>query len=101
MGLDAANLPKTDDTWSKAETFVTRCQNLDTNPWHHSNDGGFGYQPPTVACCGRHISYGSMTAAGIWGLRLAGVPTGDQRVQAGLNWLKNNYAPIETKGVFV
>lgn len=98
MGLDAANLPKSDSTWSKAETFVTRCQNLEANPWHFSNDGGFGYQPPNVSCCGRHISYGSMTAAGIWGLRLAGVPTGDQRIQAGLNWLKDNYAPIETKG---
>ncbi|RLF32199.1 MAG: hypothetical protein DRN08_06935, partial [Thermoplasmata archaeon] len=98
MGLDAANLQKTDSTWNKAETFVTRCQNLDANPWHHSNDGGFGYQPPTVSCCGRHISYGSMTTAGIWGLRLAEVPTGNQRVQGGLNWLKNNYAPIKTKG---
>ena len=100
MGLDAANLQKTDSTWSKAETFVTRCQNLEaTNPtYKYSNDGGFAYQPPTVACCGRHISYGSMTTAGIWGLRLAEVPTGDQRVQAGLNWLRDNYAPIETNG---
>jgi len=99
-GLDAAGLAKTDGTWSKAEAFVTRCQNLEaTNPtYKYSNDGGFAYQPPTVACCGRYISYGSMTAAGIWGLRLAGVPTTDQRIQAGLNWLKNNYAPIATKG---
>ena len=100
MGLDAANLPKTNSTWTKAEIFVTRCQNLEaTNPtYKYSNDGGFGYQPPTVACCGRHISYGSMTTAGIWGLKLAGVPTSDQRVQAGLNWLRDNYAPIETEG---
>ncbi|TRZ91404.1 MAG: hypothetical protein D4R88_01985 [Methanosarcinales archaeon] len=99
MGLDAANLPKTDNTWSKAELYITRSQNLHaTNPvYDMTNDGGFTYQPPKISCCwAGSNSYGSMTAAGVWGLRLTGVDMADQRVQAGLNWLRNHYAPIDT-----
>jgi hypothetical protein len=39
-----------------------------------------------------------MSAAGVWSLRLCGVDTSDQRVQEGLNWLRDNYAPIDTVG---
>ncbi|MFZ3168600.1 MAG: choice-of-anchor U domain-containing protein [Candidatus Methanoperedens sp.] len=103
MGLDAANLPESSDTWSKAKLYVTRSQNLHaTNPTYDStNDGGFTYQPPTISCCwgnggNPRQSYGAMTAAGVWGLRLTGVDTSDQKVKGGLNWLKNHYSPIET-----
>ena len=37
-------------------------------------------------------SYGSMTAAAVWCLRLCGEPVGDPWVQNGLDWLANNYA---------
>ncbi|RKX24500.1 MAG: hypothetical protein DRP47_11280, partial [Candidatus Zixiibacteriota bacterium] len=105
MGLDAANLSKASDTWSKGEIYVTRCQNLQaTNPEYDvTNDGGFTYQPPNISCywgCkgDPKQSYGSMSAAGVWSLRLCGVDTSDQKVQEGLNWLRNNYAPISTVG---
>ncbi|NQE44653.1 hypothetical protein C5S31_01350, partial [ANME-1 cluster archaeon GoMg2] len=104
MGLDAANLPKMSDTWSEGELYVTRCQNLHaTNPYAVTDDGGFTYQPPTISCCwgcggDTSQSYGAMSAAGVWSLRLCDVGTADQRVQAGLNWLRNNYAPIDTVG---
>jgi hypothetical protein len=76
-----AGIALTHDTWenlwSKAEGFVTRCQNP---------DGGFTYQPQHLAGGGGD-SYGSMSAAGVWSLRLAGVPVEDDRVQDGLAWL--------------
>lgn len=103
MGLDAAGLSTTDNTWSKAETYITRSQNWQaTNPVYDvTNDGGFTYQPPSISCCwggggDTSQSYGAMTAAGVWSLRLTGVDTTDQRVQAGLNWLRDHYVPIET-----
>jgi hypothetical protein len=38
-----------------------------------TNDGGFTYQPPKISCCwAGSNSYGAMTAAGVWGLRLVG-----------------------------
>jgi len=73
-----------------------------TNPEYDvTNDGGFTYQPPNISCCWGYNgnpkhSYGAITAAGVWSLRLCDVNTADQRVQAGLNWLRNNYAPIDT-----
>lgn len=103
MGLDAANLSKTDNTWNKAEMYITSCQNLQvTNPVYDvTNDGGFTYQPPSISCCwgwweDPSQSYGAMTAAGVWSLRLTDVDKDDQRVQAGLDWLRDHYAPIDT-----
>jgi hypothetical protein len=32
-----------------------------------------------------------MTASGVWTYRLAGLPTGEPRVQSALQWLSNNY----------
>ena len=85
MALKAAGLPPDASVWKKAEDFVSRCQNL---------DGGFTYMPPwkfkeKVAAM---FSYGSMTAAGIWCLRLCGVPPTDERIQKGLEWLKRFYS---------
>ena len=104
MGLDAANLSETSGTWNNATLYVTRCQNWQaTNPYAVTNDGGFTYQPPNTSMawgCGGDPgqSYGAMSAAGVWSLRLCGVDTSDQRVQKGLNWLRDNYAPIDTVG---
>lgn len=82
----------------KATVFVSRCQNKsDTNdlPWAKDqqqpsyNDGGFIYLPGRSNAGGTK-SYGSMTAAGIWCLRLCGVPETDSRVKAALQWFKVN-----------
>lgn len=68
------------ETWAKAEDWVTRCR---------YPDGGYGYQPPEgLADQG---SYGSMTAAAIWELGAMGIPHNDPRVQDGLAWLEANY----------
>jgi len=110
MALDAAygelGLPKPspDDVngWPyKAIKFISRCQNRPASndqPWAHDttrpsyNDGGFIYygQSGGRSLAGGTKSYGSMTAAGIWSLRLCGVGVGDGRVQDGLKWLANN-----------
>jgi squalene-hopene/tetraprenyl-beta-curcumene cyclase len=108
MALDAAyselGLEKPDpndpSSWSfKAVTFISRCQNRPASndqAWPHDtarpsyNDGGFIYYPGGWSLAGGTDSYGSMTAAGIWSLRLCGVAVTDERVQAGLNWLINN-----------
>lgn len=47
-------------------------------------DGGFGYRPGEP-------SWGSMSAAGLWSLVLAGVDTSDARVAAVLRWIGANY----------
>jgi squalene-hopene/tetraprenyl-beta-curcumene cyclase len=108
MALDAAynelglEKPNPDDPggWPfKAIKFISRCQNRPASndqPWAHDttrpsyNDGGFIYYPGGWSLAGGTDSYGSMTAAGIWSLRLCGVAVADERVQAGLNWLINN-----------
>ena len=85
----------------KAIKFVSRCQNRPASndqEWAHDssrpsyNDGGFIYygQDGGVSLAGGTKSYGSMTAAGVWSLRLCGLPVGDGRIQAGLNWLTQN-----------
>jgi len=108
MALDAAyaelglKKPSPEDPagWAyKAIKFVSRCQNRpasndqlwaqdQTRPSY--NDGGFIYHPMGWSLAGGTKSYGSMTAAGIWSLRLCGVPEGDPRIQAALCWLRNN-----------
>ncbi|MEM3697414.1 MAG: CARDB domain-containing protein [Candidatus Bathyarchaeia archaeon] len=100
LALDAANLPKTDPTWSKAIIFTQRCQNRPTSndqAWAHDssrpsyNDGGFIYRPWGWSLAGGTLSYGSMTGAGIWSLLLSGVPKTDERVTAAINWVANHY----------
>lgn len=99
MALSAAGLPSGSNTWSKAITYLSRCQNRPASndqPWAHDdaqpsyNDGGFIYCPEGWGLAEGTKSYGSITAAGIWSLRLCGVVVGDARVQAGLGWLINN-----------
>lgn len=108
LALDAANLPKTDPTWSKAITFTQRCQNRPVSndqAWAHDstrpsyNDGGFIYRPWGWSLAGGTTSYGSMTGAGIWGLLLSGVPKADERVVAAMNWVKNHYTWDNNPGI--
>lgn len=82
IALRAAELDPASPTWSKAITFIQRCR---------GTEDGFIYLPGE-SVAGGTTSYGSMTAAGVWALRLCGRPTGDEYVQGGLNWLKDNYA---------
>jgi squalene-hopene/tetraprenyl-beta-curcumene cyclase len=99
LGLEKPK-PNDPDGWaSKAIKFISRCQNRPTSndqTWAHDDnqpsydDGGFIYVPTGWSLAGGTKSYGSMTAAGIWSLRLCGVEVTDARVQAGLNWLANN-----------
>lgn len=82
IALRAAELDPASPTWSKAITFTQRCR---------GTENGFIYLPGE-SLAGGTTSYGSMTAAGVWALRLCGRPTEDEYVQGGLNWLKDNYA---------
>ena len=49
-------------------------------------DGGLAYRS-----CGNWRSASSMTAAGVWSYRLAGVAGNDPRVQSAMSWLQENY----------
>ncbi|MCW7079282.1 MAG: S8 family serine peptidase [Canidatus Methanoxibalbensis ujae] len=104
MALDAAGVPKDDPVWAKAQVFLARCQNRQAdvyipelnytvhwNPTYNKyDDGGFVYHPGR-SLAGDVKSYGSMTGAGIWCLKLCGVNNTDPRLQAALNWTKNHY----------
>ncbi len=92
-------------------TFVSRCQNLETE--HNTTkfptlnpDGGFYY---TVAAGGSSQagktpegglrSYGSMTYAGLKSMLYAGVGQDDPRVQAAFEWAKKHYTVRENPGL--
>lgn len=65
------------DAWSTdLITFLTRCQR---------GDGGSQYTP--FGSLSELGSYGSMTAANIWSMRLAGLNVNDSRVSDSLDWL--------------
>ena len=51
-----------------------------------NEDGGLAYRS-----CGNWQSASSMTAAGVWTYRLAGVAGIDPRVQSAMAWLRDNY----------
>ena len=79
-GLSAAASlrPDADDTLPRAVDFVTNAKN---------GDGGHKY------LSGRGLaSTSSMTASGVWTYRLAGLPTGEGRVQSAMGWLQRNYS---------
>ena len=107
MALDAVqSISKDDILWDKAQVFLARTQNrqedvyipdldytVEWNPTYNKyDDGGFVYYPG-ASLAGDVNSYGSMTGAGIWGLRLCNVPINVQegRVQEALDWLIDNY----------
>jgi squalene-hopene/tetraprenyl-beta-curcumene cyclase len=92
-----------DEAIQKALTFVSRCQNLEsehnTTPFAAKNpDGGFYYTPaaggtsqagPTES--GGLRSYASMTYAGLKSMIYAGVTSDDPRVRAATEWIRKNY----------
>jgi squalene-hopene/tetraprenyl-beta-curcumene cyclase len=90
-------------TWQQALLFLHRCQNLpevndlewDDDPADPNfGDGGFIYFPGR-SNVGDSISYGSMTAAGLWSMMAAGETTDDPASGAALSWLGENFAVSE------
>jgi hypothetical protein len=91
MALDAAynflRIPKNDNVWNKAQKFISNCQ---------QQDGGFIYKPDWWWW---QSPYGSMTAAGIWSLRLCNIAPSDPRIQNAIIWLTNNYSVDSNPGL--
>jgi len=113
--LKAAGAKNDDPDLQKALTFITRCQNHESefNKTEFATggpkDGGFFY---TAAAGGETKvetseanpggglrSYGSMTYAGLKSMLYAGVSKEDTRVQAALTYLKKNYTLKSNPGV--
>ena len=87
MALDAAynylGLPKpspeTDGTWTnRLLTFLKHTQ---------MSDGGFDYKAGAF----NNESLGSMSAAGLWSLLLAGLSPSNPRIAHVENWIRDNY----------
>jgi squalene-hopene/tetraprenyl-beta-curcumene cyclase len=100
-----------DEAIQRALTFVSRCQNLDTE--HNQtefaakvNDGGFYYTPAAggnsqagPAPGGGLRSYGSMTYAGLMSMIHAGLTKDDPRVVAAMQFISENYSVEENPGM--
>lgn len=111
--LKAAGANNDDPNLQNAITFISRCQNHESefNKTEFATggpkDGGFFY---TAAAGGETKvegtleggglrSYGSMTYAGLKSMLYAGVDKNDTRVQAALTYLKSNYDLKSNPGV--
>jgi squalene-hopene/tetraprenyl-beta-curcumene cyclase len=110
--LKSAGAGPDDPAVKKALTFVSRCQNLEsehnTTPFAAKNpDGGFYYTPAAggSSMAGEPLadgglrSYGSMTYAGLKSMIYAGVGPDDARVKAAVKWLQNNYTLKSNPGM--
>ena len=101
--LQAMGTDVNDEAVKRALTFVSRCQNLETEhnttPFAAKNpDGGFYYTPAAGGSSmagttpgGGLRSYGSMTYAGLKSMIYAGVGDDDPRVKAAVKWIKMHY----------
>ena len=101
--LKAAGNDENSEAIQRALVFVSRSQNLESE--HNKtafaaveNDGGFYYTPAAggssqagMTARGGLRSYASMTYAGLKSMIYAGVKKDDKRVQAALQWLRQNY----------
>lgn len=109
--LKTAGVKADDPAMQKALTFVSRCQNLETE---HNNtpfaakidDGGFYYTPAAggtsqagVDANGGLRSYASMTYAGLKSMIYAGVRKDDPRVKAALTWITKHYSLRDNPGM--
>lgn len=109
--LKAGGVSPDDEALKKAVTFVSRCQNLESEhnkqPWAGKiNDGSFIYSSagggstktsddPKAPLTG----YGSMTYAGVKSFIYAGVGKDDVRFKAALGWLRKNYTTEANPGM--
>ncbi|NQV29144.1 MAG: terpene cyclase/mutase family protein [Rhodopirellula sp.] len=109
--LKTAGAKADDPAIQKALTFVSRCQNLETE--HNNtpfaakiNDGGFYYTPAAGGTSqaganpdGGLRSYASMTYAGLKSMIYAGVRQDDPRVKAALVWITKHYSLKDNPGM--
>lgn len=100
--LRSAGVPEDDPALQRALTFISRCQNLESEynrtPYAAKNpDGGFYYTPaPGQSQAGTTPdgglrSYASMTYAGLKSMIYAGVGPDDPRVKAATQWIRKHY----------
>ncbi len=104
--LKESGVPKDAEVWEKAIKFIERCQNRSESndqAWA-GDDGGFVYYPG-YSMAGGTRSYGTMTYNGVLSFIYANVDKNDDRVQAAVRWLKDNYTleenpPIGAQGLY-
>ncbi|MEZ6133798.1 MAG: prenyltransferase/squalene oxidase repeat-containing protein [Pirellulaceae bacterium] len=109
--LSSLGNPENDEAIAKALTFVSRCQNLESQ-YNTSedaakiNDGGFYYtvMQDGVSAAGEAPdgglrSYGSMTYSGFKSMLYAGLEQDDPRVKAAMDWIRKNYTVKENPGL--
>jgi squalene-hopene/tetraprenyl-beta-curcumene cyclase len=104
--LKESGVPKDAEVWEKAIKFIERCQNRSESndqAWA-GDDGGFVYYPG-YSMAGGTRSYGTMTYNGVLSFIYAKVDKSDDRVQAAVRWLKDNYTleenpPIGAQGLY-
>jgi len=101
--LKQAGVGADDPAMQKALIFVSRAQNLESQynqlPFAGKvNDGGFIYTPARggeskagTTANGGHISYGSITYAGLKSMIYAGLGKDDQRIKAATEWIRKHY----------
>jgi len=114
---DGKNGNQPDLNWDAAIEFVSRCQNspkTNDQPWakvvEAGNEGGFVYDPASSKADEQKNkeavkqvkplrSYGSISYAGLQSLIYARLDKNDQRVQAVIKWLGENYRLEENPGM--
>ena len=97
QALSAAGITAGDPAFERAQVFLGRCQNADT-------DGGFFFSPVILDANkaggegSRFRSYGTTTADGLLALLAAGVPASDTRVRAAAKWLREHHSSTGAPG---
>jgi squalene-hopene/tetraprenyl-beta-curcumene cyclase len=109
--LKAVGNDENSEAVKRALTFVSRCQNLETEfnttPFAAKNpDGGFYYTPAAGGSSmagttpdGGLRSYGSMTYAGLKSMIYAGVSPDDPRIKAAVKWIGMHYDLTSNPGM--
>lgn len=109
--LQSTGAKADDPAVQKALTFLSRCQNLEsefnTTPFAAKvGDGGFYYTPAAGGNSqagntaeGGLRSYGSMTYAGLKSMVYAGLKKDDPRVKAASDWISRFYSVTENPGM--
>jgi squalene-hopene/tetraprenyl-beta-curcumene cyclase len=106
QALKESGVSEDAEIWDKAIKFIERCQNRSESndqPWA-GDDGGFVYYPGNSKAGGTR-SYGTMTYNGVLSFIYANVDKNDDRVQAAVRWLRDNYTveenpPIGAQGLY-
>lgn len=101
--LRASGVPASDPIFERAQVFIERCQNFDTQH-PQDTDGGFFFSTTEfdtnkAGHDGRRFrSYGTTTADGILALLATGRTAADQRVVAAERWLTARHRNMEVPG---